>query len=96
MMTPRPTPFMQDLGGLRFCVFGDGSYVESPGATDQQVWDGNWHFVAGTYDGATVRVYVDGTEVGSGTPTQQTINYAIMRCQPTRNSTLAPTRDRAI
>ena len=30
--------------------------------------DGNWHAVAGTFDGQTVRLYVDGTEVGHGSP----------------------------
>jgi hypothetical protein len=29
----------------------------------------------GTYDGAAVRLYVDGVEVGSGTPTNISINY---------------------
>jgi len=29
--------------------------------------DGQWHYVAGTWDGSTVRVYVDGQEDGSGT-----------------------------
>lgn len=30
--------------------------------------DGNWHHVAATYDGTTVRVYVDGVEEANGTP----------------------------
>jgi Concanavalin A-like lectin/glucanases superfamily len=42
-----------------------------------QVWDGNWHLVAGTYDGAMVRIFVDGAEVGTGTPATQPINYAL-------------------
>ncbi len=34
------------------------------------IWDGHWHAVLGTYDGTTVRLYVDGTEVGArGRPT---------------------------
>ena len=41
------------------------------------VWDGNWHFVAGTYDGAYVRFYVDGVEVTPATATSLTINYAL-------------------
>ena len=32
------------------------------------VWDGKWHHVAGTFDGSTVRLYVDGVQVGTGTP----------------------------
>ena len=49
--------------------------MESPAATDQQVWDGNWHLAAGTYDGATVRFYLDGAEIASGTASQQHIRY---------------------
>jgi beta-galactosidase len=39
------------------------------------VWDGNWHLVAGTYDGASVRLYVDGAQIGAGTPTSLVIGY---------------------
>jgi hypothetical protein len=39
--------------------------------------DGNWHLVAGTYDGASLRMYGDGVQVfGSGSPTNIAINYA--------------------
>ena len=31
------------------------------------MWDGKWHHVAGTFDGTSVRLYVDGTQVGEGT-----------------------------
>lgn len=31
--------------------------------------DGNWHHLAGTYDGTTLTLYVDGTAVGSNTHT---------------------------
>src|SRR5262249_7078652 len=65
-----------ELTGLRFYVYGS-SEVDSPVATNAQVWDGNWHLVAGTYDGAMVRMFVDGTEIGTGTPTSQPINYAL-------------------
>lgn len=30
------------------------------------ITDGNWHHLVGTYDGATMRIYEDGVEVGSG------------------------------
>jgi 6-phosphogluconolactonase (cycloisomerase 2 family) len=65
-----------ELGGLRFYI-DNGSEVDSPVATDAQVWDGNWHLVAGSYDGARVRMYVDGAEIGAGTPTTGAINYAL-------------------
>jgi len=41
----------------------------------QKVWDGQWHHIAGTYDGKTVRVFVDGAEVGTGTPFKGKIKY---------------------
>jgi len=63
-------------GGLFFYVFDGASFVLSPdGGT--AVWDGNWHHVAGTFDGHTVRLYVDGTEVGSDTPTTLAIRYGL-------------------
>ena len=30
-----------------------------------EILDGRWHFVAGTFDGRTMRVYLDGREIGS-------------------------------
>jgi hypothetical protein len=59
--------------GLSFHVW------QSPGA-DPDMWqDGNWHAVAGTFDGSTVRLYVDGSEVGAGTavPAGTPIAYAL-------------------
>ena len=63
-------------GGIAFYVWsGSGSVASSPEALPSVVWDGNWHAVAGTYDGSAVHLYVDGTEVGSGTPASVAINY---------------------
>ena len=55
-------------GNLHFEVSDGATYAPSPDA-GPGVWDGNWHLVAGTYDGATVRLYVDGVEVAPGNPT---------------------------
>ena len=62
---------------LTFYIWDGAQIVFSPNA-GPELWDGNWHFVAGTYDGAAVRLYVDGVQVGSGTPTSTVINYAGM------------------
>jgi hypothetical protein len=40
---------------LTFYVFDGSNYWSSPDA-GPGVWDGNWHLVAGTYDGQTVRL----------------------------------------
>jgi hypothetical protein len=63
-------------GGLAFyAANGSGdTYVVSPDASTS-VWDGNWHLVVGTYDGVAVRVYVDGIQVGSGTPRTGPLAY---------------------
>ena len=29
------------------------------------VWDGKWHHAAGTFDGTTVRLFIDGQEIGT-------------------------------
>ena len=60
-------------------------YVRQPdaGATsvltdsppDSAVFDGNWHLVAGTYDGTNVRLYLDGVQVGPERPASG-IGYA--------------------
>jgi len=64
--------------GLHFYVFNptDGGRV-SPGVRPEMIWDGNWHHIAGTYDGSSVRLYVDGAEVGSGTSTTISIGYGL-------------------
>jgi hypothetical protein len=67
-------------GGLTFYVYDGSTYVESPDA-GRGIWDGNWHHVVGTYDGFSVRLYVDGGEVGTGTPTTIPIAYNL----PTSN-----------
>ena len=59
-------------GGLRFHIYDGTTLVESP---DADIWDDNWHLAAGTYDGATVRLYVDGVEIGTGTLTTIPIDY---------------------
>lgn len=62
-------------GGLEFYIgTSPGTYVDSPDA-GTGVWDGRWHNVVGTFDGSTVRLYVDGQQVGAGTPDTAPIAY---------------------
>ena len=67
-------------GGLFFFVYDGTRFVLSADA-GPGIWDGMWHHVAGTFDGATVRLYADGREVGYGTPATLNINYNL----PTSN-----------
>ncbi len=65
-------------GGLQFYVSQTHGavYARSPDA-GQGIWDGGWHLVVGTYDGTTVRLYVDGAQVGSGTPWHGSLEYLL-------------------
>jgi hypothetical protein len=67
-----------DTGGLLFYVADPPSIrgVQSPDGSPA-VWDGGWHHVAGTYDGESVRLFVDGFEIGAGTPTTIAVNYGL-------------------
>jgi hypothetical protein len=69
-------------GGLEFYVASNQglTWTLSPEA-GQSVWNGQWHNVVGTYDGSSVRLYVDGRQVGSGTPDSEPIAYRL----PTSN-----------
>lgn len=65
-------------GGLQFYVSERRGmvYARSPDA-GTRVWDGNWHLAVGTFDGTTIRLYVDGTEVGSGTTYPGPLEYLL-------------------
>jgi hypothetical protein len=69
-------------GGLEFYASTNQglSWTLSPDA-GQGVWNGQWHNVVGTYDGSSVRLYVDGRQVGAGTPDTAPIAYGL----PTSN-----------
>ncbi len=43
-----------------------------PGST---IWDNTWHYLAGTYDGETIRFYVDGNQIQNGISIHLTIDY---------------------
>ncbi len=62
-------------GGLVFYIWDGVNNVNWSPDAGVGIWDGKYHFVAGTYDGQTVRLYVDGNEVGSGTPAPGPIQY---------------------
>lgn len=45
-----------------------GTSALSDAPPDSAVFDNQWHLVAGTYDGANVRLYVDGVQIGAAKP----------------------------
>ena len=63
-------------GGVMFYIARNGglSYTRSPDGGDG-VWNGTWHFVVGTYDGSSVRLYTDGTQIGNGRSSNGPIDY---------------------
>lgn len=63
--------------GMAFYVSGPEGYVISPQASPAAVWDGRWHQVAGVYDGGSVRLYLDGAEVGHGRQAPTAISYGL-------------------
>ena len=62
-------------GGMGFYVSGAAEYVISPEISPDIVWDGAWHHVIGSYDGDRVRLWIDGSQVGAGTPASGPIVY---------------------
>src|SRR5204862_199198 len=58
---------LYSIGGVCFYISTSSGYHRSPDA-GPGIWDGEWHYVVGTYDGSAVRLFVDGSEVGHGTP----------------------------
>ena len=55
-------------GGAVFYIYNGSNYILSPSVPASSVWDGGWHHLMGTYDGSSVHLFLDGTEVGAGTP----------------------------
>jgi hypothetical protein len=63
-------------GSPQFYIWDGTSAATSNEAPASDVWDNNWHALAASYNGSTLRMYLDGNEIGSGTPANLTIKYA--------------------
>jgi hypothetical protein len=62
-------------GGMAFYVSSEAQYTISPEVPSAIVWDGAWHHIIGSYDGDRVRVWIDGSQVGAGTPVSMAVAY---------------------
>lgn len=51
--------------GVRFAVDVSTGQYSTPDSSDSSVWDGQWHAIAGTFDGSTISLYQDGALVSS-------------------------------
>lgn len=63
-------------GGISFYVGNSGSWTASPEVPAASVWNGNWHHVAGTFDGTNVKLYFDGDPFDGTPTTAQPIYYS--------------------
>jgi hypothetical protein len=65
-------------GGIGFYVWnGLASTPQVAIYGDPGIWNGQWHHVAGTYDGQTVRLYIDGQQLGNGTTGAGALGYGL-------------------
>jgi hypothetical protein len=56
----------------------------TPISSTTTVTDGNWHYILATYDGTTMRIYIDGVLASSGAssaPTFNATNYPMIGCR---------------
>jgi hypothetical protein len=56
---------LSTVNGGEFLIKSGASTYTVDSSTS--VADGKWHYIAATYDGTTMRIYVDGVQTGSGT-----------------------------
>lgn len=56
-------------------VINVGGVIKSSPAYGTDIQGQGWHHLVGTYDGANIRLYVNGAEVGSGTAETGSIDY---------------------
>ena len=61
-------------GGLSFYTW-DGTQQHFSGLMGPEIWDGKWHHAAGTWDGVTARLFVDGKELPHSSNFPGTIDY---------------------
>lgn len=64
-------------GGIAFYIFDGGAYYLTAAVAPGDVWNGQWHHVAGVYDGGAMRLYLDGRPVGVAFPAPHPIAYSL-------------------
>jgi hypothetical protein len=69
--------FTSDNGGLRFYVTDTAGVSQLSGAVaPDTIWNGKWHHVAGTYDGTTTKLFVDGKLTPGSTAAASPVDHA--------------------
>lgn len=64
-------------GGIAFYIFDGKAYYLTAAVAPGDVWNGQWHHVAGVYDGGALRLYLDGRPVGVSFPAPHPIAYSL-------------------
>jgi hypothetical protein len=65
-----------DYGGLRFYVTDQSGVTRvTPTVYPDTIWNGKWHHVAGTFDGTTTKLFVDGKLIGASDAATAPIDY---------------------
>lgn len=63
-------------GGLAFYVNTPGNHWWITGGVDAaSIWNGKWHHVAGTFDGSTAKLFVDGKAIDGAVQVPDGIDY---------------------
>jgi hypothetical protein len=63
-------------GGLRFYIYDTTRHERYSGLADPDViWNGKWHHVAGTWDGLSAKLFIDGKLVPGQVETGGVIDY---------------------
>ena len=65
-----------NAGGLEFYVSSGGRVYTAPGVKPAQIWNGQWHMVAGTFDRFRARFYLDGIQIGDGVAVPGPVDYS--------------------
>ena len=64
-----------NAGGVEFYVTHNGQTYAAGGVPPASIWNGQWHNVTGTFDGARARFYFDGDLIGSGIQVPGAVSY---------------------
>ena len=55
----------------------DGTSVTMSADAGAEIWDGNWHTVLGAFNGSTIRLWIDGEQVGEAVPAAVEVAYGL-------------------
>jgi Concanavalin A-like lectin/glucanases superfamily len=65
------------MGGVFFYIWDGHNFVRSGGVPVDQIWDGRWHNLTGTYDGTRTELFIDGRSTGQPPGSSSSIVYGL-------------------